>query len=205
MTHVRLGNVEDGAAFENAGVVHQNLDIPGQCFPSISLACHVELFDREGDAARLRLALQGLDLCPDFNCGDDIESLLGQSHCSFVPESSSRARNQDLLHRDLLAWVNLVNTPQCMRHSRRRRPIRARNPGSLVSIRGVRDEMAASCCSNITRAMQEESAGLVGARASSTGSSSGVSFGKNNICEPRGLCAEWLRAFQALGAAEREV
>src|SRR5262245_47899181 len=65
--------------------------------------------------------------------------------------------------------------------------------------------MAASCCSNITRAMQEESAGLVEARASSTGSSSGVSFGKNNICEPRGLCAEWLRAFQALGAAEREV
>src|SRR5262249_40866953 len=84
-------------------------------------------------------------------------SLLGQSHCSFVPESSSRARNQDLLHRDLLAWVNLVNTPQCMRHSRRRRPIRARNRGSLVSIRGVRDEMAASCCSNITRARKKES------------------------------------------------
>src|SRR5262245_30213827 len=187
MTHVRLGDVEDGAAFENAGVVHQNLDIPGKCFPSISLACHVELFDREGDAARLRLALQGLDLCPDFNCGDDIESLLGQSHCSFVPESSSRARNQDLLHRGLLCVGSTLST----HHSACGTP-----GGGARFVREIADlsfrfeECATKWQHRVVQTSRGRCKKSREARASNTGSSSGVSFGKNNICEPRGLRSE---------------
>src|SRR5262249_1472665 len=102
MTHVCSWDVEDRAAFENAGIVHQNLDIPGECLPAISLICHVELLDLKGDTARGRLAFQGLDLGPDLDCGDYIESLLRKPHCGLMSKARACSCNQDPLHCCLL-------------------------------------------------------------------------------------------------------
>src|SRR6516225_5632177 len=102
MTHIRRWDVEDGAAFQNAGIVHQNLDIKGECFFAISLICHVKLLDLKGDTARGRLAFQGLDLGPDLDCGDYIESFLRKSHCGLMSEARACSCNQDPLHGCLL-------------------------------------------------------------------------------------------------------
>src|SRR5262249_44322543 len=79
MTHICSWDVEDRAAFQNTGIVHQNLDTPGECLLAISLICHVKLLDLEGDTALGRLAFQRLDLGPDLDRGDYIESLLAKS------------------------------------------------------------------------------------------------------------------------------
>src|SRR5215469_16851178 len=93
MTHIRLWDVENRAAFQNAGIVHENLDIPCECFPAISLIGNVKLLDPQGYTARSRLAFQGLDLGPDLNCGDYIESLFRKSQRGLVSKARARSCN----------------------------------------------------------------------------------------------------------------
>jgi NADPH-dependent curcumin reductase CurA len=102
ITHIRPWDVEDRAAFQNAGIVHQNLDIPGECFLAISLICHVKLLDLKADTAGGSLALQGLDLGPDLDRGDYIESLLRKSHYGLISKTCACSCNQNLLHGRLL-------------------------------------------------------------------------------------------------------
>lgn len=67
MAHVLSRDVEHAAAFEDASVVHENLNIPTQRLSAIPVVRHVELLDLKSDAACSGLPLQGLDLCPDLD------------------------------------------------------------------------------------------------------------------------------------------
>jgi hypothetical protein len=44
-----------------------------------------------------------LYLGPDFDCGNHLELLLGQTHRHFVSESSTRSSNENLLHSVVLS------------------------------------------------------------------------------------------------------
>ena len=98
LSHVGRGNVDDGAALQNPGVVHQDLDVPRQCFLAVAAVGHVELLDPERHARSGGLPLERLHLRVDLDRGDDVEPLLRQSHRDLESEARACASDQDFFH-----------------------------------------------------------------------------------------------------------
>jgi hypothetical protein len=87
---------------QDAGVVHQDFDVPAQGLLSVALVCDVKLLDLELYTTRCGLPLQGLHLRVDLDRGDDVEAFFRKPHGSFESEASTGPCEQHSSHDYLL-------------------------------------------------------------------------------------------------------
>ena len=91
-------DVDDGASLKDAGVVHQNVHVPGQSLPAIALNGNVQFLNLYLQAACCDVSFERLHLPIDFDGSDDLETLIRELQGCSITEARSRACDQNLLH-----------------------------------------------------------------------------------------------------------
>ena len=97
VAHELHGDVGEGAAVGNSGVVEQHVNVVGECVRTVDGVVKVELDDLQFKPGLVGGTPQFPGLRPDLDAGDDPVVESGEVQGRTAAETASRARDEDCL------------------------------------------------------------------------------------------------------------